>query len=215
MFTTLNPEAGDIYGNSLLKGLPFVTSVLMKIYQSIGQNFERAGNIRYAVTYKPQNDAIDRAYAKDRAEQIASEWSSAMQKGSVKDFVAVGDVDIKVIGADNQVFSSEIPVREMLEQIIAKTGLPPFMLGLSWSSTERMSTQQSDVLTSELWAYRRLLSPVIEKICNTFLALGGMPATAKTQWDEITLQDETELSKARLYNAQAQKIEIENGGGKN
>lgn len=78
-----------------------------------------------------------------------------------------------------------------------------------------MSTQQSDVLTSELWAYRRLLSPVIEKICNTFLALGGMPATAKTQWDEITLQDETELSKARLYNAQAQKIEIENGGGKN
>ena len=27
-----------------------------------------------------------------------------------------------------------------------RTGIPPFMLGLSWSSTERMSSQHSDVL---------------------------------------------------------------------
>ena len=49
-----------------------------------------------------------------------------MKSGSVKDFVAVGDVDIKVIGADNQIPDSEIPVREMLEQIVAKLGIPPF-----------------------------------------------------------------------------------------
>ncbi len=48
-----------------------------------------------------------------------------MRSGSVKDFVAVGDVDIKVIGADNQIPDSEIPVREMLEQIVAKLGIPP------------------------------------------------------------------------------------------
>ena len=33
--------------------------------------------------------------------------------------------------------------RQMLEQLVAKTGLPPFLLGLSWSSTERMSAQQA------------------------------------------------------------------------
>ena len=44
-------------------------------------------------------------------------------------------------------------------------GIPPFLLGLTWSSTERMSSQQADILTSELEAYRRLLNPVIEKIC--------------------------------------------------
>ena len=32
--------------------------------------------------------------------------------------------------------------RWILEQLVARTGIPPFMLGLSWSSTERMSTQQ-------------------------------------------------------------------------
>ena len=30
------------------------------------------------------------------------------------------------------------------------------------------------------------------------------------QWDNINLQDESELAKARLYNAQAEAIEIEN-----
>jgi hypothetical protein len=210
--STLNPESGEIYGSSLLKGLPFVTSILMKIYNSIGQNWVRAGALRYAVTYKPQNDTLERGFAKDRAMQIASEWSNAMNSSGTKDFIAVGDVDIKVIGADSQILDSEVPVKQMLEQIVSKTGLPPFMLGLSWSSTERMSAQQADALTSELWAYRRILTPVAEKICNMFLALSGIDATAKIEWDDITLQDETEQAHARLWNAQAKQIEIESGG---
>lgn len=199
---------------SVLKGLPFVSGILMKIYKTIGLNWERMGNIRFAVTYKPQNDSLDRAYAKERAMQVAKEWSEAMQTGgAVKDFVAVGDVQIKVIGADNQILDSEVPVRQMLEQIVAKTGLPPFMLGLSWSSTERMSTQQADVLTSEIDAYRRILTPVIERICRTYLLFEGTPSQVTAEWDDVTLQDNVELARAELYAAQAEKIrkEIENG----
>ena len=126
--------------------------------------------------------------------------------GPVRDFVAVGDVSIKAIGADSQILDSEVPVRQMLEQIVAKTGIPPFMLGLSWSSTERMSSQQADLLTSELEAYRRILTPVITKICRMYMALNGIADTPEIIWDDITLQDECELSKARLYNAQSEKI---------
>ncbi len=210
LLSVLNPEPGKLNGNSILKGLPFVSSVLMKIYNTIGINWERVGNLRFAVTYKPQNDSIDRAYAKERAMQVAKEWGEAMQTGSaVKDFVAVGDVQIKVIGADNQILDSDIPVRQMLEQIVAKTGLPPFMLGLSWSSTERMSAQQADVLTSEIDAYRRILTPVISRICSTYLQLEGMPCGVTVEWDDVTLQDEVELSHADLYRAQAEKIRNE------
>lgn len=210
LLSVLNPEPGKLEGNSLLKGLPFVSSILLKIYQSIGQNWERAGNLRFAVTYKPQNDALDRAYAKDRALQVAKEWGEAMQTGgAVKDFVAVGDVQIKVIGADNQVLDSNIPVRQMLEQIVAKTGLPPFMLGLSWSSTERMSLQQADILTSELEAFRRILTPVILKICESHLRLLGYTARLDVDWEDITLQDRVELSRAALFEAQTKKLEAE------
>ena len=54
----------------------------------------------------------------------------SVKQGAIKDFVAVGDVDIKVIGADNQMIGTEVPVRQMLEQIVAKLGMPPFLLGL-------------------------------------------------------------------------------------
>lgn len=207
LLSVLNPEPGALTGCSLLKGLPFVSSILLKIFESIGANWERVGNLRFAVTYNPKNDAVDRAYAKDRAMQVAKEWGEAMQSGSeIRDFVAVGDVQIKVIGADNQILDSEIPVRQMLEQIVAKTGLPPFMLGLSWSSTERMSSQQADVLTSELEAYRRILTPVIRKICAAYLRSLGYSCNTNVVWDDITLQDEVELSRAELYRAQAEKI---------
>ncbi|MBO5332542.1 MAG: phage portal protein [Clostridia bacterium] len=211
MYSTLNPEAGSITGNSILKGLPFVASILLKIYNSMGQNWERAGNLRYAVTYNPGSDMLDRAYAKERATQIATEWSNAMNGSSVKDFVAVGDVQIKVIGADGQILDSEIPVKQMLEQIIAKLSIPPFMLGISWSTTERMSSQQADALTTELSAYRRILTPVIEKICSLFLRFCGNSDGVEVVWDEITLQDAVEQARADLYSAQAKAI----GGDKN
>ena len=207
LLSVLNPEPGALTGNSIIKGMPFVSSVLLKIFESIGANWERVGNLRFAVTYNPKNDAVDRAYAKDRAMQVAKEWGEAMQSGSeIRDFVAVGDVQIKVIGADNQILDSEIPVRQMLEQIVAKTGIPPFMLGLSWSSTERMSQQQSDALTSELEAYRRILTPVITKICSAFLRSRGLSCGFEVVWNDIMLQDEVEQSRAMLYRAQAEKI---------
>lgn len=214
VYSALDPGAGSITGNSVLKGLPFVSSILLKIYNSIGQNWDRAGNLRFAVTYNPGSDMLDRAYAKERATQIAREWSSAMESGSVKDFVAVGDVQIKVIGADNQILDSEIPVRQMLEQIVAKLGLPPFMLGLSWSTTERMSSQQADALTTELTAYRRILTPVIEKICSMYLRLNGNSGGVEVIWDEIMLQDSVEEAKAELYLAQAKALNSA-GGEKN
>ena len=211
LLSVLNPDAGALTGNSLLKGMPFVSGILLRIFESIGANWDRVGNLRFAVTYNPRNDPMDRAYAKDRAIQVAKEWGEAMQTGGeIKDFVALGDVQIKVIGADNQILDSEVPVRQMLEQIVAKTGLPPFMLGLSWSSTERMSTQQADVLTSELEAYRRILTPVIRKICKAYLRSRGFGCNPTVVWDNITLQDEVELGRARLYNAQAEKLEAEN-----
>lgn len=207
--TLLNPEAGTLRGSSLLKGLPFVSEILLKIFQSVGNNWERVGNVRFAVTYRPNGD--NAAYSQENAQQIAEEWSKAMRdKSRTCDFVSVGDVDIKVIGADNQVLDSEIPVRQLLEQITAKLGVPPFLLGLSWSSTERMSAQQADILTSEIDFYRRTLEPAIMRICAVWQRLSGFDGEMEIEWDNVSLQDETELALARLRNAQAQALETEN-----
>lgn len=207
LFSALNPQPGEVRGVSILRGLPFMGEILMKIYHTIGVNWDRVGNARFAVTYKPSGEG-DRAFGAERARQIAEQWSRAMQPGAgVSDFVAVGDVSIRVIGADNQILDSQIPVRQLLEQIVAKLGVPPFLLGLSWSSTERMSSQQSDLLTSELESYRRLLEPVIEKICRLWLSMNGYSKRMEIVWEDISLQDTVDLAGARLKNAQAAKLE--------
>ena len=211
LFTALNPPAGKIMGVSVLRGLPALSSVLMRIYECIGQNYDRIGNVRYAVIYKPSADSG--AYAKERAMRIAEEWSNGMSAGKcgeVKDFIAAGDIDIKVIGADNQQIDTSVPVRQLLEQLVSKLSVPPFLLGLSWSTTERMSAQQADILTSELEYYRRLLNPVIISVCESYLRLCGSDASVKVEWDNINLQDEVSLSEARLNNAKAAQLETEN-----
>ena len=207
LFTALNPEAKHPYGVSLFRGMPFLAEILMKIYAAIGSNWERAGNVRYSVICK-NGENLDPVVAQERSNQIAKEWARAMEdskNGTVRDFVAMGDVQIGVIGGDAPILESQIPVRQMLEQLIAKTGLPPFLLGLNWSTTERMSTQQADILTSEIWALRRTVQPAVEKICRTYLAYEGLDTQVEILWNDISLQDITQEAQAELYKAQAEK----------
>ena len=207
LFTTMNPEPANPYGVSIFRGMPFLAEILMKIYQTVGTNWERAGNVRYSVICKGSDD-LDGTAIQERGKQIAAEWARAMEDGKngiVRDFVAVGDVEIKVIGGEAPILDSQVPVRQILEQLVAKTGLPPFLLGLNWSTTERMSAQQADILTSELWAIRRTVQPAVEKICRTYLALEGLDNRVEIEWDDISLQDITEEARADLYRAQAEK----------
>ena len=215
LLTTLNPEPAHPYGVSLFRGMPFLAEILMKIYQTIGTNWERAGNVRYSVICKGA-DGLEPSVVQERGKRMATEWARAMEdskNGVVRDFVAVGDVEIKVIGGEAPILDSQVPVRQILEQLVAKTGLPPFLLGLNWSTTERMSVQQADILTSELWAIRRTVEPVLEKICRTYLALEGMDNRVEIEWDDISLQDITEEAKAELYRAQAEKNRAQAQGG--
>ena len=212
LYTVSNPSAKHPEGTSLLRGLPSLSGILMRVYETVGQNFDRAGNVRYAVTYKPSSEN-ESAFAAERAAEIARQWADGMQSakaGAIKDFVAVGDVDIKVIGADGPILDTEIPVRQLLEQLVAKLSIPPFLLGLSWSTTERMSSQQADILTSEIDYYRRLLGQMIMKVVRLYCALEGIEERITLRWENVDLQDEESLARARLYNAQAEKAELEN-----
>ena len=209
LFTPLQPTGDCPCGVSMLRSMPFLAGILLKIFQATGQNWERAGNLRFAVVCKPGED--EGAFVQERCRQIAGEWSEAMQAGragQVRDFVAVGDVDVKVIGADGPILDSQVPVRQILEQLVARTGIPPFMLGLSWSSTERMSTQQADLLTSEITAIRRSVEPALERVGELWVRLHGFGGGVKIDWEDINLQDIVEEAKAELYRAQAEKIRL-------
>lgn len=164
LFTPFQPETEHPYGVSLLRSMPFLTDILLKIYQATGMNWERMGNVRFAVICRPGEG--EGAYA-------------------------------------------QVPVRQILEQLVARTGIPPFLLGLSWSSTERMSAQQADLMTSEITALRRTLEPAVERICEMWLRLHGWGGDVTVDWADINLQDFVEEARAKLYLAQAEAIREE------
>ena len=129
LFTTMNPEPAHPYGVSMFRGMPFLADILLKIYNTIGVNWERAGNIRYSVICKG-GENLDPVTAQERGKAVAAEWSRAMEdnkNGTVRDFVAVGDVEIKVIGGEAPILDSETPVRQILEQLVA-CGAPESIL---------------------------------------------------------------------------------------
>ena len=217
LFTPYQPTAEEPYGVSLLHSMPFLSGVLLKIFHTLGANWERAGNVRFAVVYKPEGD-VDARQVRERSKQLAQRWSEAMQStraGAVRDFVAVGDVEIKVIGAETSLPDCQAPVRLLVEQLISQTGIPPFLLGLNWAATERMSSQQADIMTSELTALRRTVTPVVEKICRMWLRMHGYDCPFRVEWEEINLQDQVEEARAELFRQQARQVEAQNEGQEN
>jgi hypothetical protein len=209
LFTPYRPSPERPEGTSLLHGMPFLAGILLKIFQSVGTNWERAGNLRFSVVYHPPGEGLDPGRAKEQSAILADEWSRAMEstkQGAVRDFVAVGDVSIKAIGSECPIPDCQVPVRLILEQLIAQTGIPPFLLGLSWNSTERMSAQQADVMTSELTALRRSVTPALHRICRLWLRLHGYDPVAELVWSDINLQDTVEEARAELYRQQARRL---------
>ena len=73
-----------------------------------------------------------------------------------------------------------------------------------------MSTQQADLLTTEITAIRRTLTPAVERICRLWLRMHGYGCGVEVVWDDINLQDQVEESRAELYREQARRLRIEN-----
>ena len=76
LFTPFNPEAYAPYGVSLLRSMPFLTELLGKIYHAIGVNWERMGNVRFAVVYRPQAGELERGMAQERVPAAAASGTS-------------------------------------------------------------------------------------------------------------------------------------------
>ena len=47
----------------------------------------------------------------------------------------------------------------------------------------------------------------MEQICSVWLRLKGWDTEFRVEWEDITMQDETESANARLLNARAAEIE--------
>ena len=221
LYFSINNENSDPYGVSIMRSMEFVAKILMTMQNSLMNVWERFGDPSYQVLYKSKraSDLLT------RQKKINDDFNTAMtskRAGKSADFVsAIGSEDdlvIKVIGHDNQVLQIAEPSRHVLEQIVSKTNLPAWMLGIYWSTTERMATLEVESALQDAKVRQLAMTPEFLRLFSTVLTLRGKtwktittdpnkPGDWGFYFETPNLRDVMAMANARFLNAQADMME--------
>ena len=221
VYNAANPEGDNWAGKPLVQSCQWVANTLLIIENAVRQMWWRHGAPSFAVWGEidpsmAQNPPGGQSLADQTAlitSALQSEWKKGLQdrheNEGIRDFIMAGVLKIhfQAIGSDVKELTFEAPVRFLMEQVIATIELAPFMLGVSWATTERMSQHQADAIMAVGEDVRRELETDYMRVCRTKQQLAGIKGEMEPCWDEMSLRDEVETSKARLSNAQASRFE--------
>lgn len=205
---SLNDPETDPHGVSILKSIPFVSEFLLTLEECQKKVWERFGVPTYHNNWRPPEGWNDPEGTKATAimTAIQSSFTEAMearQRGSVKDFFSSGEVTVDVIGAAEDELNFEIPYKSLMEQIVSATGQPPWMLGFSWSTTERLSTNQADLLTSTVNGIATEELHFSRRLVQRWLDLTGRQGEFELVFNPVSLHDAVETARADAIAAQA------------
>jgi hypothetical protein len=211
---TLHAPQGNPHGTSLLRSLPFAAEASSIVQNATAQTWRRLGSPSYHVNWRPENlqdpQGTISAEVTGALQQSLEEIMQARQTGEVRDFVTAGNVSVSLMGDASQTLAVQEPFRLFAEQMVAVTGLPPWLLGLHWSSTERLSTQQADLLVANIEALRREVHPQLERLLDLRQRLRGGSSRFRLVWPAVNLRDATEQARADAWAEQARQRRIEN-----
>lgn len=214
LYTVNAPDADNPYGTSVLRSLEFNGQTLLVIQNALQRSWSRWGDPPLLVVYTCSNrKVVDTPGALDaRRDQIAGNIRKAMEekgRGNSVDFVqAVGKDDnlvVSVIGADGEALELEAPARHILEQIVSKVGLPPWMLGLQFSTSERMAEQQAGMALQGSKTRFERRKPDLTHLVATMLRLRGR-TWKRGDWELVqelpNIQDQLKAAQAGFLRAQ-------------
>lgn len=216
-YLAFDTRNGHPQGISMVHQMVYTSQIMLRIEKAIENLYWRLGDPTFVALIsggkQTTPDQIKKAVG-DIIEQFSAAMT-ARRSGQIKDIFGGaphgGNVSITSLGSDFKWPEADKHTKLLLEQIIAKTDLLPFMLGLSWSTTERMSKDQNDMIVSATQSRRRQIKPHIKEIIDTFLILTG-DAGAKWDlvWKPVNLLDVMESSRARYFEAFAMEKETQN-----
>ena len=216
LYFSINNENQNPYGTPLLRSCEFVSKILATLQNSLANVWERFGDPSYSIIYKTsKRDGADLAARRKTIEDEFNAAIRAKREGKSADFIRAIDqsseIKIDVIGAAAQLLEFEIPSRHILEQIIAKTGLPPWMLGMHWSTTERISDSEAEMLLADVATRQAAKMPRFSFLVKTLLLLRGRTWKKGDwwlEWAQVNLKDIVKQAQARFLNAQADMMAV-------
>jgi len=214
-YTAFDQRNGHPEGYSMFYSLPFASRVFLRIQHAIENQIWRVGDPTFFTKVKAggAKNFADIIKAKNDVRQQMENNFKDRRQGYVRDIYAAipgdSDIDISILG-DGDTLQVEIPTRIVQEQIISRTGLPPHIFGLyKWTTTERLSTHQTDFLISDINSYRRKLNVNLQRMLSMYMAIHSLKGEFHLEWEAVNLMDEESQAKTRMYTATATAKEID------
>lgn len=200
MFFQRNPEGDSSYGTSLLKTIPFVTSIMLTIEDAIGKIYRRYGSPKYHVSYTPQSSVPDDVMAK-RMDIIKDEFGNI---DADADFYSNGEINVEVLTPGSGAINFTEELRHIVEQMLSGLGLPAAVLGYNYGSTETHTKEQGMILVSNLKNSQKVIKRVLmNNLFELMARVYNFPEVPQFEWEEIQIRDE-------YQDAQADEIKIRN-----
>lgn len=212
-------EAGNAYGVARFRSCEFTTQVLLTIWNSMQNAWSRFGDPNYSIINKTKK--ASNADLKAQKNAIIASFTAAMEakrQGKSADFVHVinrdDELTIGVIGAGGDVMEIAPSNRAQEELIVAKSGLPSWMIGLKWTSGERLSDAEANMISAGITMRQSLKLTVYTDIVSTHLRRMGVTWN-KEDWKlgftRVNLNDILKLAQAGFLNAQAEQMRTQAG----
>lgn len=212
-YTPLDPDVDDPYGRPPL--LPALSTVLAKgqMINDLRTVAHNQGYPRLDVSIKW--DAIMAAappsLREPGRENDFKEWTEGVLSTIVTDyeqlqvddtFVHYDWVDIKMVGGAAGVGAFDFSALEkiLVRQVNSALKTLPILLGINEATSETHGSIQWQIQVQGVSALQRLIKRTIEKLSDTSLAIKGLQAHSKVEYEKIRTVD-------RLFEAQADFFE--------
>jgi hypothetical protein len=215
LYFSRNNENTDPYGSSIMRSMEWSSQILCTIENSIKNTSERFGDPMYHAHLKHKTADLEKV--RKRLEDDLKVIVNAKRAGGSGDIVTAtgedGDVEIKIVGHDGQIMAYDVPLRHVKENLISKL-LPAWMLGIYWSTTERMATLEVESVLQDSKVRQLLALPKLLKLYSSVLKIRGKKWNSITtsldkpgDWGVIfeipNLRDLVAQAQARFLNSQA------------
>ncbi len=188
-YIPLNVSQQRPLGRSILQAIPFVSAIEQQLVNDMRRAVHKSGYHRLHVKISPPNrntGESDNAYIK-RINEYFDSTVRMMKSLDVDDNPVTWDnVLIEHLGPNSprSVSSSWfLNHRAMIEEICAGTNLAPFMLGYSYGATTTWSAFKFDLIMRQVRSIQSEVSQFLEWIGNIDLALAGINARCRFEFD--------------------------------
>ncbi|MDO8282685.1 MAG: hypothetical protein Q7U10_08735 [Thermodesulfovibrionia bacterium] len=224
IYFSMNNENTDPHGVSLMRSMEFCANILVTLENAMKNSGDRFGDPSYHIHLKGAK-AGNQTEVESRRKKLEADFTTVIETkraGQSADLVTAGsadsDVSVSVIGHDGQLFNFMIPIRHASEQILAKTGLAAWSVGLYWGGAGGKANIEAEMMLADAKVRGAEMLPGYIKLFSTFLQLRGYTWKSITtsedkpgDWGVVfetpNIRDLVTTAQARFLNAQADMMQ--------